>query len=52
MFRIFGVLCGNLPNSYNKHLYNKSIKLLTYGKHKSIFRKYKGLIRQSLVKIK
>ena len=45
-------LCpSNLLNSCKIHLNTKSIKVLTYGRHRSIVRKFKGLNRQSLVQI-
>ena len=46
------LLCpSNLLNSCKIHLNTKSIKVLTYGKHRSKVRNYKGLNRQSLAQI-
>ena len=44
------LLCpSKIPISRKIHLNTKSIKVLTYGKYRSIVHNYEGLNRQSLV---
>jgi len=42
---------SKIPDSCKTNLYINSIKVLTYGRHRCMVCKYKGLIRQSIVHI-